>query len=122
MKNQDVKIRRIRVDTAILAAVLLSTSSALAWDGDGHMQVAEIAWKHLTTASRARVSALLELNPNYHTWLVTVQDAGESRGDLARLQWLGEQLADTRNERLTSQSGAAITAHQHDGQVGPLAM
>jgi hypothetical protein len=61
--------------TAILAAVLLSTSSALAWNGDGHMQVAEIAWKHLTTASRARVSGLLELNPNYHTWIAHVPAA-----------------------------------------------
>jgi hypothetical protein len=45
---------------------------------------------------------------------VTVQDAGESGGDLARLQRLGEQLADTRDERLPSQGRAAITAHQHD--------
>src|ERR1700693_1470262 len=61
--------------TAILAAVLLPTSSVLAWDGDGHMQVAEIAWKHLTTASRARASELLKLNPNYHTWIAKVPAA-----------------------------------------------
>jgi len=61
--------------TAILAAVLLSTSSVWAWDGDGHMQVAEIAWKHLTAASRTRVSKLLMLNPNYHTWIATVPAA-----------------------------------------------
>jgi hypothetical protein len=61
--------------TAILAAVLLSTSNVLAWDGEGHMQVAEIAWTHLTTASRARVSDLLELNPNYHTWIARVPPA-----------------------------------------------
>ena len=53
---------------------------------------------------------------------ITVQDAGESGGDLARLQRLGEQLADTRDERLSSQGRAAITAHQHDRQVGPPAM
>jgi len=61
--------------TAILAAVLLSTSSVLAWDGEGHMQVAEIAWKHLNTVSRARVSELLKLNPNYHTWIAHVPPA-----------------------------------------------
>jgi hypothetical protein len=61
--------------TAILAAVLLSTSSAWAWDGDGHMQVAEIAWKHLTAASRTRVSKLLMLNPNYDTWIAQVPAA-----------------------------------------------
>jgi len=39
------------------------------------MQVAEIAWQHLTTASRERVSELLELNPNYHTWIAKVPAA-----------------------------------------------
>ncbi len=60
---------------AILATALLSTSSAWAWDGDGHMQVAEIAWKHLTAASRARVSNLLKLNPNYAAWIAHVPAA-----------------------------------------------
>ena len=60
---------------AILATALLSTSSAWAWDGEGHMQVAEIAWKHLTAASRARVSTLLKLNPNYPTWIAQVPAA-----------------------------------------------
>src|ERR1700730_3120317 len=50
---------------------------------------------------------------------VTAQDAGEGGGDLARLQRLGEQLADTRDERLSSQGRAVITAHQPDRQVGP---
>lgn len=61
--------------TAILAAVLLSTSSVWAWDSDGHMQVAEIAWQHLTVASRARVSTLLKLNPNYQSWIANVPAA-----------------------------------------------
>jgi hypothetical protein len=61
--------------TAILAAVLLSISSVWAWDSDGHMQVAEIAWKHLTAASRTRVSTLLMLNPNYPTWIANVPAA-----------------------------------------------
>lgn len=61
--------------TLILTVVLLSVSSVWAWDSDGHMQVAEIAWKHLTAASRARVSALLKLNPNYRTWIANVPAA-----------------------------------------------
>jgi S1/P1 Nuclease len=55
--------------TALFAALLLSTSSGWAWDSDGHMQVAEIAWQHLTAASRARVAELLKLNPNYDDWI-----------------------------------------------------
>jgi hypothetical protein len=39
------------------------------------MQVAEIAWQHLTAASRARVSTLLKLNPNYHSWIANVPAA-----------------------------------------------
>jgi hypothetical protein len=58
--------------TAILTAALLATSGVWAWDGDGHMQVAEIAWTHLTAASRTRVSKLLMLNPNYDTWIAKV--------------------------------------------------
>ena len=58
--------------TTILMVTLLSTSGAWAWDGDGHMQVAEIAWQHLTAASRVRASALLMLNPNYHSWIANV--------------------------------------------------
>jgi hypothetical protein len=60
--------------TAILAVTLL-TSSVWAWDSDGHMQVAEIAWQHLTTASRTRVSSLLKLNPNYQSWIANVPAA-----------------------------------------------
>jgi hypothetical protein len=61
--------------TAILTVALLSTSSVWGWDSDGHMQVAEIAWQHLTGASQARASTLLKLNPNYHTWVANVPAA-----------------------------------------------
>jgi hypothetical protein len=60
---------------AILTAALLPTCGAWAWDSDGHMQVAEIAWQHLTPASRTRVSTLLELNPNYHGWIAKLPAA-----------------------------------------------
>ena len=61
--------------TAILTAVLLATPSVWAWDSDGHMQVAEIAWQHLTAASRTRASTLLKLNPNYQSWIAKVPAA-----------------------------------------------
>jgi S1/P1 Nuclease len=61
--------------TAILAACVLFTSSASAWNSDGHMQVAEIAWQHLTAASRGRVSTLLMLNPMYNAWIAKVPAA-----------------------------------------------
>ena len=50
-----------------------------------------------------------------------MQDASERGGDLARLERLREQLADAGGERLLRQNRAAIAAHQHDRQIGPLA-
>jgi hypothetical protein len=61
--------------TAILTAALLSTSSVWAWDNYGQMQVAEIAWQHLTAASGARVSTLLKLNPNYRSGIANAPAA-----------------------------------------------
>lgn len=55
-----------------LIALSLSISNVWAWDSDGHMQVAEIAWQHVTSAKRARVSTLLKLNPNYASWVAKV--------------------------------------------------
>ena len=69
MMYQSVMKTRI---IAFLFAMLASASSAWAWDGEGHMMVAEVAWKHLTAASRTRVSQLLKLNPDYHTWVANV--------------------------------------------------
>ena len=44
---------------ALLVCLLLPTT-ALAWDGEGHMVVAAIAYKRLTPATRAKVDALLD--------------------------------------------------------------
>lgn len=58
--------------SATFAVALFVTQSAWAWDNEGHMQVAEIAWKHLTAESKARVATLLQLNPQYSTWIANV--------------------------------------------------
>lgn len=54
------------------AAVAMYASSALAWDSQGHMMVAAIAWKNLNGASRARASQLLKLNPDYSKWIANI--------------------------------------------------
>jgi hypothetical protein len=61
--------------TAMLAAAFFASPSTWAWDSEGHMQVAEIAWQHLTPTSRTRVSTLLKLNPQYQTWIAGVATA-----------------------------------------------
>jgi hypothetical protein len=62
---------RLRLRAFMLGAVmLLCATPAWAWDDEGHMIVAAIAWDHLGDASRARVTALLKLNSDYATWIV----------------------------------------------------
>jgi hypothetical protein len=64
---------------AVLAVAWLCSPRVWAWDSDGHMQVAEIAWQHLTPSSRTRVSALLKLNPSYHSWIAKLPAAKRGR-------------------------------------------
>jgi len=40
-----------------------------AWDDEGHMMVAAIAYDHLNPDVRSRVDHLLTLNPYYNTWI-----------------------------------------------------
>jgi S1/P1 Nuclease len=55
---------------ALGAVLIVYTMPAWGWDDQGHMMVAAVAWDHLGDASRARVTALLKLNPDYATWIV----------------------------------------------------
>lgn len=59
----------------LLAAFLLFDAHAsFAWNDFGHMTVAAIAYDHLTPESKARVSTLLKLNPNYSDWVTGISD------------------------------------------------
>jgi hypothetical protein len=79
-----------RIAAAVFVWVLLSLP-ALAWDGFGHMEVAEIAWKGLDAPVRDKAAALLKLNPNYDDWTkdlpaeIARRDRVPSRVDMARL-------------------------------------
>jgi hypothetical protein len=55
---------------ALGIVTLLTAAPAWGWDDEGHMMVAAVAWDHLGDASRARVAALLKLNPDYASWIV----------------------------------------------------
>jgi hypothetical protein len=52
-----------------VASLTAATVPLEAWNADGHMIVAFIAYRHLTPAARARVGALLQLNPQYASWI-----------------------------------------------------
>ena len=59
---------------AVVAACLcvIATQTAFAWDDEGHMAVAYVAYKRLTDAARTRVDALLKLNPFYNRWRMAI--------------------------------------------------
>ena len=56
------------------AALTLSSTSALAWNGRGHMMVAAVAWDQLTSAAKAKASNLIRLNPSYPKWMEGVPE------------------------------------------------
>lgn len=64
------------------AALLMALACrmAQAWNSIGHMSVAYAAYQKLSAAEKARVSVLLQLNPNYQQWLTYIP-SGTSGAD-----------------------------------------
>jgi hypothetical protein len=61
-----------RCVATIIMTVLMSIGPAFAWNNEGHMAVAYLAYRRLTPAARTRVNELLKRNPNYSKWLATM--------------------------------------------------
>jgi len=57
---------------ALAGAIALCAAPACAWNDQGHMMVAAIAWETLTPATKSRAIALLKLNPDYETFIAGV--------------------------------------------------
>jgi hypothetical protein len=65
-------VSRLRPFVALIcvaAGLPLASARVHAWNADGHMIVAWIAYQHLTAAARNRIGALLQLNPQYKIWI-----------------------------------------------------
>jgi S1/P1 Nuclease len=54
---------------AFLGLILIAPPQARAWNSIGHMAVGYIAYQQLTPAAKARVNALLAMNPDYSLWV-----------------------------------------------------
>lgn len=68
--------------SSVLAVLLLLRSlDAHAWDDEGHMIVASIAWRDLAAPQRQRVAELLALNPDFPRW--TAHAARGQRDEIA---------------------------------------
>jgi hypothetical protein len=57
---------------SILMATLALGVPTFAWDNEGHMAVAYVAYQHLNAATKDRVDQLLRLNPDYRLWKASV--------------------------------------------------
>ncbi len=70
----------------VLALCLAWTSAApaFAWNDEGHMAVAYLAYQRLQPETRARVTALLKLNPYYARWLAAIPQ-GTPKADVDRM-------------------------------------
>jgi len=57
---------------SLLLLVLGFNVPTFAWNNEGHMAVAYVAYQHMNTATKARVYQLLRLNPDYSHWKAAV--------------------------------------------------
>lgn len=69
---------------ALCLGFLCVAAPAFAWNDEGHMAVAYLAYQRLQPASRARVNSLLNLNPYYSKWRASLP-AGISEADADRM-------------------------------------
>ena len=89
------------------------TVDARAWDDFGHMEVAAVAWKGLTAKTRARVVALLKMNPHYEDWIVGASKSDEARVAFLRAATWADSIKSDRAYKDDDQS--APTAGQNIG-------
>lgn len=73
------------VPVLMLAVLFLFPSPVLAWLDFGHMAVARVAWQRLSPQKKARVSALLKLNPYYPQWVAQVGEQNDKDGRIFML-------------------------------------
>jgi hypothetical protein len=71
--------RRIPAVLLGLALALLASPAALAWNDFGHRVAAAAAWPRLAPATRAEVTELLKLNPDYPRWVRGVAAGGRAQ-------------------------------------------
>ena len=79
-----VRKRRLAVFVALALCLAGLAAPAFGWNDEGHMAVAYLAYQHLRPETRARVNALLKLNPYYAKWRAAVPQ-GAMQADTDRM-------------------------------------
>src|SRR5579871_956527 len=96
------------VSLGVLLAVAAPPGAARAWDDFGHMEVAAVAYPLLTAKTKAKVAALLALNPRYTNWIVGAKAADRPRDAFMRAAtWADSIKADPRYAGTDPQRGPA---------------
>lgn len=65
---------RVRPLLYLALAMTSVLQQVQAWDFQGHMMVAYLAFEHLDNATKAKVDRLLRLHPDYQTWVAGIPD------------------------------------------------
>ena len=65
--------KTMRVVFAI-SLFLITGGRSYAWNDEGHMFIASVAYTNLTPAARTRVDSLLRLNPKYESWVKMIPE------------------------------------------------
>src|SRR5712691_10823722 len=116
MKSNNLLI--FGICTAIAAAIPTRTN---AWDSFGHMEVAYVAYQHLTTQAKTRANELVKLNPDYNEWAGWVP-ASASRADKNMMTFI---IAATWPDEIKSASGyvsdGSHNGDRPDGSLDPSA-
>lgn len=71
--------KRFLASMLAATAIIASASSAFAWWDEGHMQVADVAYGHLTAQARDQVDVLLRLNTDYPKWIANAPDEATAK-------------------------------------------
>jgi hypothetical protein len=95
----------------VLFVTLLGLRPLSAWDSEGHMMVAYIAFQNLNPATKAAVTRLLQEHPDYQTWVAGIPaDASHQDERLARAM----MIAATWPDQIKSNA-----KYKNDGETPP---
>jgi hypothetical protein len=73
-----------RIALAACSILLIASAPTFAWNDEGHMGIAFLAYQKLRPVTKSRVNALLKLNPYYAKWLAALP-AGTSQTETDRV-------------------------------------
>ena len=67
-------VRKLLINPLIFLSLLalVENPPVFAWDNEGHMAIAYVAYQHLKAPTKRRVNQLLKLNPDYQHWMASV--------------------------------------------------